>query len=413
MRSESFTLLWVPLLLALAGSVLAQDRTVADPTPPAPATEATQAAQQGVAGEPSPSLRAWRMYPDVQSVEARYVDVLTNFINLVTVICFVGIIIFMVYFAIKFRRRDPHQKALSQKSHNTALELGWTIPPLILVFVMFYYGFIGFLRLNTPPDNAYTVRAVSQKWAWSFMHPNGRIDAKDPEDPMIPAILHVPAGEPVVIRLESTDVLHSLGIPAFRVKKDAVPGRYTYLWFEAIDPTPGHYDQHAEVIDPNDPERDRKERDKREKIKAAALRGHVLFCSEFCGTDHSNMLARVVVHPKGWRPAAEPMPVDPIPKGKYLFTKVYQCNGCHAIGPTPIPTAPSFYGGFFGRQEPLEGGGTVTVDEAYVRDSIISPNRQIVRGYQPLMPDRFGTMPEDHLDAIIEYLKSLGQGEAQ
>jgi cytochrome c oxidase subunit II len=396
------------LILAISLTTLA----AAQETPvPAQAVAEVAPSAHNVAIGRSPSTPQWyEIYPDTQSVFARFVDNVNNFINIVSLLCFLVIIVFMVYFAVKFRRRDPHQKALSQKSHNTALELGWTIPPVIIVFVMFYYGFIGFLELNTPPDNAYTVYVTASKWNWSFKHPNGRIDAKeelqiDGQRVEVPALLHVPAGEPVVLRMESSDVLHSLYVPAFRVKKDVVPGRYTYLWFEAIDPTPDYYDPHAD-----------KEADEAQRHRGlidAARGAHMLFCTEFCGTDHSRMLARVVVHPKGWRPADEPMPTEPVAMGRYLFTKVYGCFSCHAVSPGPALAGPSFAGGIFGRQSVIEGIGPFTVTDEYVRESITAPRAKIVHGFAPLMPDTFATMPEEHITAIIAYLRSLGEIEAR
>ena len=366
---------------------------------------------------------ALRVYPETQSTFAQEVDNLNNFINIVTIVCFVGIILFMAFFAVKYRRRDPHQKALSQVSHNTLLELSWSAPPLVIVMVMFYLGFEGFLKLNTPPNNAYTVNVKAMKWSWSFQHPfNQRIDAQEtielaPNTPLlidgkpveIPSILHIPAGEPVVFELTSEDVLHSMSVPAFRIKKDAVPGRKTRLWAEAIDPTPGYFDPHTEVISRDDPNYEAKMVAKYTKLLKAVAGAHKLYCAEFCGTDHSKMRAVVVVHPKGWRPADEPMPETHPEKGRYLFDKKYGCNNCHQttkgmgdkVGPTLL--------GKYGTIEKLKGGGTVTVDPDYIRESILTPRKRIVEGYSPVMSETFGKMPEDHIEAITYYIESLAE----
>jgi cytochrome c oxidase subunit II len=386
----------------VAGQAPSSGSTSVEAVPVAPGEVEAHAAQE-LAGATKLIEPGW-VYPATQSEFANYIDQINNFINIVSVLCFVGIIAFMVYFAVKFRRRDPHQKALSQKSHNTALELSWTVPPLILVFIMFYLGFDGFLILASPPDHSYQVTATASKWAWAFTHPNARVDVREGE---VPAVLHVPAGEPVAIQIESRDVLHSLFIPAFRVKKDAVPGRFTYLWFTALDPTPYHYDPHADTQ--SSPE------EKARKLKQAADHGHILYCAEFCGTDHSNMWGRVVVHPRGWRPAAEDLTTEsPDYRGEKYFAR-YGCVSCHQLQPGgPKLVGPNFGDGIFGKQERLTDGSTVTVDEEYLHESIRMPNAKVVIGHAPGQMPSQDHVPEDHVRDIIEFLKTIGKpaGEA-
>lgn len=372
--------------LALAGQAADPAAAVAAPTEPA-----VQVAAEVVAQEAPRSAWAW-LYPPAESTFTHEVDFAFNFIHGVTVVFFVAIILFMLYFAVKFRRRSPQQKALSQKSHSTALELSWTIPPLFICFYMFYIGFTGFMAQAVPPSDAYTIEATAMKWKWTFAHPNGRVD---------PDVLHVPAGEPVRIRMKSNDVLHSLFIPAFRVKKDVVPGRVTYLWFEAINPTPGAYDPHADKTSD--------EAGKQVLVNTSLISAHPLFCAEFCGTDHSNMLAKVVVHPRGWRPAELDLSKLPVEVRGREYFKIYGCVGCHQLSPGGVKlVGPSFGEGIFGKTEQMLDGSTVTVDEAYLFESIRYPARKIVVGHAVGQMPPQDAISDEKINDIIEYIKTLG-----
>ena len=323
--------------------------------------------------------------PPASSNHAENVDFTLNFINGVTVLFFVVIITLMVYFAWRYRRKDPTQRAEAQTSHNTALEMSWTLPPLVIVLFMFWFGFTGYMQMVTPPENAYEVRVTGSQWSWTFTHPNGNTSPN----------LHVPADTPVKLTLNSTDVLHSLFIPDFRVKKDAVPGRYNTLWFRAPETT-----AYAELSDSEDPE----------KAKLATKHGHILFCSEYCGTNHSTMHAKVVVHEKGWRPEAMQFPEGAsIAKGEYLF-ETNQCVGCHQINPGgPDLPGPTFAGGIYGEQREFASGNQITVDDDYLRESILDPQARIVAGYPPVMPVLGNQLSEEDITSLIMYIKSLGE----
>src|SRR5262245_29279965 len=158
----------------------------------------------------------------------------------------------MTYFCVKYRRVSPKTKATSDVTHNTPLEVTWTIIPLILVIAIFYVGLVGYVRIETPPENSYEIDAVAQRWFWTFNYPNGASDTN---------VLHLPKGRPVLIHLRSDDVLHALYLPAFRVKQDVVPGKRTYLWFQPV--REGDFD---------------------------------LFCAEYCGKQHSMMVGRALVY---------------------------------------------------------------------------------------------------------------------
>ena len=309
-------------------------------------------------GEPS----FW-MPPRVSTV-AQGVDWLFNFILAISVFFFLLIVGLMVFFVVRYRRRDG-QAAARSADHNTALELTWSGIPLVLVVVIFFFGFKGYLDMATPPANSYEILVDAQRWSWSFTYPNGYVDAD----------LHVPVDRPVRLVMSSTDVIHSLYVPAFRIKQDVVPGRYSKAWFEATEP--GEYD---------------------------------LFCAEYCGTSHSDMIATVVVHPPGefeqWLDKASNFleTMTPVEAGRKLF-RVHGCNQCHSIdgagkiGPTMQDV--------FGRGEIMADGSRLTVDENYLRESILEPTARVVAGFEPVMPTYQGRLDDPEIAAVIEYLKSL------
>jgi cytochrome c oxidase subunit 2 len=307
------------------------------------------------------------MPPKVSTV-AHNVDSLFNFILGISIFFFLLIVVLMVYFVIRFRRREGVE-AEASPSHNTALELTWTIIPLILVVVIFFFGFRGYLDMTTAPSNAYEILVDGQKWAWSFTYPNGYVDEN----------LHVPVNRPVRLVMTSADVIHSLYVPAFRIKMDVVPGRYGKAWFEATEP--GEYE---------------------------------LFCAEYCGTSHSDMLALVVVHPPGefetWLEKASNFleTMSPVEAGQKLF-QARGCQQCHSVDGT-AKTGPTMLG-VFGRSEAMADGTTVVADENYIRESILEPMAKVVAGYEPVMPTYQGRLKDEEITAIIEYFKTLSGSE--
>jgi cytochrome c oxidase subunit 2 len=271
------------------------------------------------------------MPPQVSTV-AGGVDSLFNFILWLSVFFFVLIVAGMVYFIIRYRRRAGHTEAEPSPTHHTALELTWTGIPLVLVVVIFFLGFQGYLDMTTPPSNAYEIQVTGQKWNWAFTYPNGYIDSN----------LHVPVDRPVQLVMTSADVIHSLYVPAFRIKMDVVPGRYSKTWFEAT--SPGEYD---------------------------------LFCAEYCGTSHSDMISQVVVHPAGefetWLEKASNFleTMSPVDAGRKLY-QVRGCQQCHSADGSS-KTGPTFLN-LFGREEVMVGGEVIISDENYIRESILEPN---------------------------------------
>jgi len=316
----------------------------------------------GLAGA-LPDDRSFWMPPQVSTV-AQGVDWLFHFILAISVFFFLLIVAVMVVFIIRYRRRGG-RAAEPSPSHNMALEVTWTVIPLLLVVAIFGFGFKGYLDMSTPPANAYEILVDAQKWNWSFTYPNGYVDAD----------LHVPVDRPVRLVLSSQDVIHSLYIPSFRIKMDVVPGRYSKAWFEATQP--GEYD---------------------------------LFCAEYCGTSHSDMIANVIVHPVGefetWLEKASNFleTMTPVEAGRKLY-QVRGCQQCHSVDGS-AKTGPSFLG-IFGHEQALADGSSVIADENYIRESILEPQAKVVAGFDPVMPTYQGRLSDPEISAIIEYLKSL------
>ncbi len=305
--------------------------------------------------------------PRELSDHASDVDWIFNYILYVSLFFFLLIIVLMTVFVIRYRRR-PGQEALSSPTHNLPLEVLWTGVPIILVGTMFFFGFRSYMDLGVIPLNAYEIKVTGQKWKWQFEYPTGYID----ED------LHVPMDRPVQLTLTSTDVIHSLFLPNLRIKRDAVPGRYTKIWFRASEA--GEFP---------------------------------LMCAEYCGTRHSDMLARLVIHPRGefeqWLTKASNFlaTMPPVEAGQRLY-QLRGCKQCHSIdGVAGI--GPSLKN-LFGHPVQLQSGQT-TADENYIRESILEPSSQIVAGFEPVMPRI--RLSDAEVGALIAYIKSLseaGQG---
>jgi cytochrome c oxidase subunit 2 len=301
------------------------------------------------------------LWPPQLSEHAAQVDLLLLLFTLLLFCLVVPIGFALVYFIIKYRAGSS-----ADRRHNVTrsirLEIAWAAIPFVLTLVFFVWAARLYFDLFNPPDDALEITVVAKQWMWKFQHPTGQREIN---------VLHVPAGQPVVLSMISQDVIHSLFIPALRIKHDVLPNRYTQMWFEAQ--TPGEY---------------------------------LLECAEFCGTDHSAMDGRVVVmEPATYQRWLEESDVDLslAARGAELF-RSYGCSGCHTAG--SVARAPRLEG-VFGRPVPLAGGGTVIADEQYIRDSILLPNRQIVAGYEPIMPSFQGQIDEEDLISLVAYIRDL------
>ncbi len=300
--------------------------------------------------------------PEDASTLAPAVDSLFYFVLWVSVILFVGVVAAMVYFAFKYRRRDPHMVPVPVKE-SKILEISWVIIPAILVLLVFNWGFRLYVELGVPPPNSYEIRVTAKQWLWEFEYPNGTKTTNE---------LHVPVDRPVKLVMSSTDVIHSMFIPVFRVKHDVLPNRYSAVWFEATK-----------------------------------MGEYTAFCTEYCGTQHSGMLASVVVHRQddfeNWLETAGGSGEDmPLPEYGQVLYQQQACFTCHSIDGSD-KVGPTFQG-LFGRSEQLQGGGSVQVDENYLRESILEPNAKIVAGYQPVMPP-YASLNERQVSALIEFIK--------
>ena len=301
------------------------------------------------------------MDPNLITTTQAAVDPVFMFIFGACLLLLVGITIVMVWFTIRYHRsRSP--EPTSQADGNLWLEITWIALPTVLVLLMFYYGWAGYLALRTVPKGAMVVTATARMWSWSFTYPNGRTSAK----------LYVPAGKPVKVNLVALDVLHGFYLPAFRVKRDVVPGMKNHAWFVATKP--GSYD---------------------------------LFCSQYCGTGHSAMITTVEALPEAeftaWLNLKEQGETEH--PGKELLEK-HGCLGCHSLEGSP-KIGPTFKG-IWGRRVTVLTGGverTLTVDAAYLRRSILEPKADIVKGFPPVMPAL--PLKGEEITAIIDFLKEI------
>jgi cytochrome c oxidase subunit 2 len=322
---------------------------------------------------------------------AEQVDWLFSLIFWISAFFFGLIVVLMLVFVTRYLRRGGRQpeKTLNK---SLALELTWTIVPVIIVITIFYYGFVGFMDMVVPPDDAYRIDVLAQKWNWEFTYPNGHKDAH----------LHVPVDRDIVLVMTSDDVIHSLFIPAFRLKKDAVPGRFTKTWFRATQP--GEY---------------------------------LILCAEYCGTGHSDMTADCVVHAPGefekWLENADPLKKltdeqyqaylddpdvfiaehpdiqgleTPVVMGRKLYERK-GCRQCHSVDGSG-GTGPTFRN-LFDAARDMQDGSSVTADENYIRESIVNPQAKVRAGYQNVMPTYQGRLTDREITFLIAYIRSLSQ----
>jgi cytochrome c oxidase subunit 2 len=303
--------------------------------------------------------------PAQASSKAGEIDTVFYVIYWISVFFFAIIVGLMALFIVRYRRKKHDDSVTDQPNHSLGLEITWTAIPVIVSAAIFVLGFQSFMNIATPPRNAYEIQVTGQKWQWFFTYPNGFVTSE----------LHVPEDQPVKLVMTSEDVVHSLWIPAFRVKKDVVPGRYTQTWFEAQEP--GDYP---------------------------------LLCTEYCGTGHSDMLSTVTVHASGtfeqWLEAASNLfdTMPPAEAGEMLVQRS-GCVQCHSLdGSGGI--GPSFVD-LYGHEFQVQSGETLVADENYIRKSILEPMADIVLGYEPVMPTYAGKLKDKEIGYIISYLKSI------
>ena len=351
---------------------------------------------------------ATSFFPIEASSFAETNDWLFSFISWVSVAFFIPIAFCLAWFMIKYTK-PKGEKAESNVAHNTPLEVAWSVFPSFFLVAMFVLGAQAYLGQRDVPAGAYEVGVKAYKWGWGFDYGKGTIN---PE-------LHIVKDEPVLMSMRSSDVIHSLFIPAFRAKKDIVPGRYNYMWFkptlasEKADPTEvaaavKHVKDRGDVWGQVDYEE--------YQFTEDGYRFYDLYCTEYCGTNHSQMQAVVVVHEtrkelEEWIKAKSVRPdgMEPATYGKSLYQN-RGCAGCHSNdGSSRVgPTFKNLYGKAAG-EHPLEGGESVAVDENYIRESILYPKAKIVKGYPAVMPSYKGQLSDDDIASIIAYQKSISE----
>ncbi len=305
------------------------------------------------------------IFPSQVSTIAPEVDALFDFILYLSIIFFILVVGGTFYFAWKYRKKgeDTFTKDLS---HNNMLEVLWTVIPTILVFIIFVWGFKSYMKMTVPPDTSMQIKVTGQKWFWTFNYPEGATTTNE---------LVVPVDQPVKLLMSSTDVIHSFFVPNFRTKMDVLPNRYTQLWFEATET--GEYN---------------------------------LFCTEYCGKGHSEMIGKVKVLSRAeydsWLASAGNAGANMKPEefGEKLY-KDKACFTCHSIDGSTL-VGPTFKG-IFGRTEKMTDGSEVLSDENYIRESILEPQAKIVQGFQPIMPTYQGVLKDEEIDALIAYFKTL------
>jgi cytochrome c oxidase subunit 2 len=304
------------------------------------------------------------LWPDQASSSAGQVDMLYIYLLLVAGAMTALIFVAIAVMAIKYRR-VPGREA-QQIEGSTLLELTWSVIPFFVMLTFFIWGAVIYFRERTPPADASEIYVVAKQWMWKFEHMEGQREINE---------LHVPAGQNVKLIMTSQDVIHSFFVPAFRLKQDVLPGRYTTLWFKAT--VPGRYH---------------------------------LFCAQYCGTGHSGMGGDIVVMtPKDYAQWMAGGPSAPLQDTGKLFFSTLGCSTCHRFdvqgrGPNLINV--------YNKPVLLEDGRTVIADENYVRESILNPTAKIVNGFKPVMPTFQGLVSEEQLNALVAYVKSLAQPPA-
>lgn len=302
------------------------------------------------------------LLPPEASSAARRVDALFSYLIAVCGFFLFGIATVMTYWLIKYRRGRPAFRQ-QRKVSSIPFEITWTVIPFLFFLSFYVWGANIYYYMEDPPADALEIHVIGKQWMWKLQHLEGNREIDE---------LHVPVGRNVKLVMASDDVIHSFFLPAFRVKQDVVPGRYDVLWF-----------------------------------RATRTGNFPIYCGEYCGTDHSLMVGRIIVMTPGdyeaWLAGNRPM--EPLAaQGGELFREL-GCSGCHMN--SAIVHAPPLEG-LYGRPVPLQSGRVVTADDEYIHDSILHPDLQIAAGYPSVMPSFQGQISEEDVFKLVAYIKSLG-----
>jgi cytochrome c oxidase subunit 2 len=305
--------------------------------------------------------QGFELFPRSASSVSDRVDALHIFLVSISGAMALLVATLVLVFCVRFRRRAGETGSKPLRG-LVGLELLWTAIPFLVFLLLFGWGAALYLDERRMPEEGMAVRATAKQWMWKFQHPTGQREIDR---------LHVPLGTNVILTMISEDVIHSFYVPAFRVKFDVLPGRYTRAWFRATRAGTYH-----------------------------------LFCAEYCGTKHSEMIGEVVVlEPAAYQSwlAGEPSGGDPAEVGRTLY-QALRCDSCHAEGPT---RRGPLLEGIFGSKVQLADGSSAVADEAYLRESILRPNERLTAGYQPIMPTYAGQVSEEDVMSLVAFLVSL------
>lgn len=306
-------------------------------------------------------------FPEQASSFAAATDSLYDIIFWVSTAFFILIVGAMIWFVIAYRKRPGYKQQYSP-SHNTTLEIAWSVLPSLILVLFFVKGVWGFMDMRVAPVEAddYTIRVYAKQWAWQFVYPDGEVSD----------VLHIPANTPIKFTMQSEDVIHSFFVPAFRQKWDIVPGRYSKTWVNATEP--GEYR---------------------------------LYCTEYCGDAHSIMRTHCVVHDSSWKEMMDKIrwkyeDHDPVENGERIY-RIQGCASCHSIDGS-VKTGPSFQGQYGTDREVMVGGAStsVTMDDDYIRESIYNPAAKIRVGFSNQMPTFQGKLSNEEIDYLIAFIKS-------
>jgi cytochrome c oxidase subunit II len=304
------------------------------------------------------------LWPQRASSMAGNVDALFIFLLIVSGMMTLLVFTAVVYFAARYRYRRG--VPAEQIEGSIPLELTWSIIPLGVFLVIFAWGAVVYFKTRTPPRDSTEVYVVAKQWMWKLEHAEGQREINE---------LHVPVNRDVKLIMTSQDVIHSFFVPDFRMKQDVVPGRYTVAWFRATKPGTYH-----------------------------------LFCTQYCGTQHSGMIGSIIVMEpaqyEAWMSGGSNAPMST--GGEKIFAEL-GCAACHQADTQG--RGPSLQG-VFGKPVQLADGRTVTADENYIRESILDPGSKVVNGFRPVMPTFQGIVSEEQLNALVAYVKSLSSAEA-
>ncbi len=305
-------------------------------------------------------LHASALFPAEASGISPYVDALYFFLVAMTIFGTAFVAILLLVFSVRYRReKNP---VATQIEGSTLLEATWTIIPLAIFLLTFVWGALLYFRIYDPPTNAMNIYIVGKQWMWKAEHPGGQHEIN---------ALHVPTGKPIQLTMISQDVFHSFSIPDFRIKREVIPGRYSTVWFEPTQVGTYH-----------------------------------LFCTQYCGTQHSGMVGTVTVMTpadyKKWLNQSN-SGQSLAQNGERLFASM-GCNSCH--NGTAAARGPSL-AGVYGSKLTLTDGRQILVDDAYLRNAILNPSEHVTAGFAPIMPTYQGQISEDGLIDLVEFIKNM------